>query len=684
MRVTSSMYYKNIISNNNSKLTQELFDVNKQIASGLKIQYAHDDVRTFTETMRLDNEIVTLGQIKKSTQSGTKFSDQSDAVLNEFETSMNRVKTLLVQAANGTNDSISHDAISDELRAIEKNFINLANTSINGQYLFSGSAVDVKPIDSDGNYKGNANAMNSFTGSQISQQYNISGSDLFLGEDSTKSRVVTTNVVQSSNVGTTLDDTTTMAEYNGTLPAPNQHNFYLRGVKSDGTAFNTNIQLDNTDTIATLLDRVGVAYGNTGSVDVVNVSMNSKGQIVVEDKLNASSKLDFHMVGAADFNAPDNANVADIDDLDIGSSDYATAIASVNGLYVREFNKSSLTPTAGAATNIEGIVYDRAHFSKDGAVLTSSTPQVLKAYNTSTSPLTELDKNAFATPSTKISDVADLSQGTADTLDGTVFNLEGNTTGGAAFSATVNFLSAGSTFTIGGNTYDIFNMQSPRAAVDADEMTYQQLMDVMNMVVTSNLPASVPGTSTEYDTAIASSDNVASVKLTHDGKIEFKQLSTTNTVANIAMYDSNSDNFGTDASVMTFNTNNSLTVTDPKTDFFNTINEIIKSVENYDNYPDASSGDVRSLGIDNALAMIDDLQDHVARAHSKVGAQSNALTTSLERTSILEISSMTLRSEVVDTDLAESSLRLTQLQLNYQAMLSTVSKISQLSLVNYL
>ena len=67
-----------------------------------------------------------------------------------------------------------------------------------------------------------------------------------------------------------------------------------------------------------------------------------------------------------------------------------------------------------------------------------------------------------------------------------------------------------------------------------------------------------------------------------------------------------------------------------------------------------------------------------------VGAQSNTLTNSLERTELLEISTMTLRSSVIDTDLAEASLELTQLTLTYEAMLSTVGRVSQLSLVNYL
>ena len=90
------------------------------------------------------------------------------------------------------------------------------------------------------------------------------------------------------------------------------------------------------------------------------------------------------------------------------------------------------------------------------------------------------------------------------------------------------------------------------------------------------------------------------------------------------------------------------------------------------------------MGIQNAIAMMDDLQDHTFRTQSVIGAQSNNLNNSLERAGILEISIMSLRSSVIDTDLAESSLRLSQLTLNYEAMLSIVGRVSKLSLVNYL
>ena len=692
MRVTSSMYYESLYGNNNSKLNEKLFDVNKQIASGLKIQYASDDVATFTETMRLDNEITTLGQVKQSTESGYKISNQSDVILNDFEDSMNRFRTLLIQAANDTNSETSRDAISAELRGLEEHLKNLSNTSINGQYLFSGSAVDIKPISDDGTYNGNDVSMNAFLGSNSQQQYNLTGADLFLGEELGVKRQVTTNVVQTLNnvipgALTTVTESSTMEEFMGLSP-DNEHYFYLRGTKSDGTAIKEQIgPMSNADTVVGLLTIIGGYYGKSGNIDLVNISLTSDGQIVIEDKLKGSSKLDFHLVGATDFSGAGAAS--NFNNLSGATSDYLTAIGTPE-LYVKEFMLSGLT----SATNVlgtEGLIYDRTEFSKDGANLSSNVPQILKKYNTSTDPHTQLVENSFATPSTKISDVAGLPEilpvttPATYTLAGTTLKLEGlMIDGSTVYDVEIN-LDNPTTFTYNGTPgYDIFNADSARTPSNADEITYQQLMDVVNMAVTGSIPAAPFANANEYDAAIKTSNLSGTTSLSYDGKIQFDGLNTTSTQATIALYDLNSGDFSVAGSVVSFNSNNALTVRDPKTDFFTTIDEMILAVENYSNYPDASGADIRNVGIQNAIAMMDDLQDHVFRAHSMVGAQSNTLTNSLERTELLEISTMTLRSSVIDTDLAEASLALTQLTINYEAMLSTVGRVSKLSLVNYL
>lgn len=693
MRVTPSMYYDSLYGKNNTKLSRELFDVNKQISSGMKIQYAHENVRTFAETMRLDNEVATLKQIKQSTDNGAKLANQTDSIMNEFGTLMNRFRTLLIQASNDTNDGTSRNAIAAELRGLEKNLRGLANTSINGKFIFSGTAVDVKPIDDNGVYQGNNGRLDAFVGSHNKQQFNISGADLFLGENKSVKREITSNVSNvnllknypvlqtSPNDAEALTPSSTMRQFMGdtTTAGSNTYYFYIRGTKSNGEAFSSKVSFNATDTVQNLLDRIGTEYGNAGANKVVDVSLNGDGQIVVKDKIDGSSKLDFHMVGAVDFSGGGAANVANIDALDTGETDFnkivnSTSTAPNPNLYVKEFVKSGFTPANGAASNINGLVYDRAQFSIKGASITSNVAQIQTA------------NNAFAKPSTKLSEVFDLSQGTAGTLDGTKLRLTGTAIDGTtAYDVTINLDAAGSTFTDNttATTYNIYNMNpAGRVATPADDVTYQQLLDVVNMVVTNNLPAGA--TDTDYDTAIENSRIQGDTYLSYDGKLSFKDLTSGTTKATIALYDTNSGSFGGNASVATFNANDALTIRDPKNDFFKSIDDMIRSVEEYKTQPDANFGDPRVIGMENAIGRFDALQDHILSMHSRVGAQSNTLEQAKNRIETLDIATKTLRSNVIDTDLAEASLQLQQLTVNYQALLSTVGRVSQLSLVNFL
>lgn len=691
MRITSSMYYKNLYERSNGQLNNALFDVNRQIASEVKIEYAHEDLRIFSETMRLDNEVEVLNQIGASTKSALKFSDQSDSVLGEFETATNRMRTVLLKASNGTNDQTSLDALAKELRGIEKNLMTLANTSINGQFLFSGSLTDTPPIDANGKYQGNDKSLEAFMGSNVRQSYNVTGAELFLGEKKTVSRVVTTNVPLSNLSASYPDFTATTPSGSGGMikvgdtirdlmgdndniidTVTPKHFFYVSGTNSSGEAFNSKIALRDNDKVGDLLKQIGDLYGNTIDTKVVDVSLNDSGEIVIKDKLKGSSKIDFHMIGATDLAGGADANVTNIDDLGEGESNFdkikaSTSTATKPNLYVKEFVKSNLTPADSvAATNILGsTLYDRVAFEVKGSKVSANASQIVK------------NTNAFATADTRLLDVA-----SGSTLNGKSFTYEGVDVNGAAFNVTINLANTGSTFTIGATTYDIFNMQTPRVAVDADKMTYRQLMDVINMVATASLPAT--NSATDYDSAIFSANTRAKTALSYDGKIEFEEIGTGNTSARISIYDSNSGDFTQPPSVLRFNTNNTITIRDAKTDFFKDIDEIISAVENYSLYPNASSANPRALGIENALSRLDVLQDHIYRMHSVAGVQTNVLDTASQRTKLLEISTKSLRSQVLDTDLAEAKLQLVQLQTTYEAMLSTVGKVSKLSLVNYL
>ena len=817
MRITNSMYYKNVFSPNKTRISQQLFDTNKQISSGMKIEYAKEDISVFSDTMRLDNEITTLKQAKSSTDNALKMSTQSDKTLNDFQTTLDRMKVLMVNAANATHNDSSLYAIHKELQGLRDHLKNLANTSINGQFLFSGTALDTKPIDDKGNYLGNDKTLKAFAGSKVQIQYNIPGSELFLGEESQRHRRITTNVKnynqselypdimkdpaisrdQAQKKFITADDTIRdLMGDTDTDPSndPVSH-FYLQGQKHDGTSIRKQIDMTSTQSVGELLSAIEDAYGK----GTVNVTLNEHGQIEVEDKLQGSSKLKLHLVGAVDFNQDgNNSDDADlkfgtageklISDLeksevvtkafmDSGFTSYTSDVISkqdiydpskfsINGKMLKkeDFSNASLsTPleeifpvdtdrialsgqdTAGNAVSgtflISGktvqdlltqldttydadnslqfrldngkivfssdnttsqsniainmqtqsalavtdgfamdahLAYDGIKFAKNGNELTSNVSQIVTA------------DNSFATKSTKLSEVADLTQLNNGTLDGTTLKLSGVDISGNKYTAEIYLQSSGSQFRIDTNgdgsvdsaAYSIFDAGDPQAPVAADDMTYGQLGDVIDMIVTGNLPAT--NTASDYNTAVDTASSVATTDLTYDGKLRFTQKGTANTKAEIAIEDITTNGGIKTASALSFNLNDAITVTDPKTDFFKQIDAAIESVNLQRLRPDSSGSDPRNIGIQNAIQVIDDVSSHVEKMHAKIGALSNSLENSSQRSELLSVSTMSLRSTVLDTDIAEASLKLNQLTINYQAILSTIGRVSQLSLVNYL
>jgi flagellar hook-associated protein 3 FlgL len=55
-----------------------------------------------------------------------------------------------------------------------------------------------------------------------------------------------------------------------------------------------------------------------------------------------------------------------------------------------------------------------------------------------------------------------------------------------------------------------------------------------------------------------------------------------------------------------------------------------------------------------------------------------------ENAMTLEFNVLKIRSEIVDTDMAESIMKLKQVSLGYEALLSTISKVNSLTLLNYI
>ncbi len=643
MRITNQLIYNNF-NTDYSRDSNLMHKLTSQISSGHKIQNSFDDTSVYIDSSRLEYEKTSLAQIKSSSQSAQTFANNSDTVLNEFTNSLIKFKTKLIQAANGTHNTTSLNAIADNLEAIKSNLMDLSNSSINGKFLFSGTAFSTKPIDSNGNYQGNAQEIKATTGAQSSLPYNIDGESLFLGSDNDYKKMLSTNVKMYSdnnqqNILKSSDKIENLMKFNGGgTSASTDAYFYIQAKNSDGSSFKKKIDVNVNDTIQTLLDNIKSSF--TPSSDV-NVTLNNYGQIEITDKINGNKSLDFSMVGSYD-------NVSSIDNL-------TNTVSFVNSGYIQ---------SAGTS---EAVSFDRNYFSVNGNKLSSNVPQIDKTIND------------FATAKTKLVDAAGVSS-----LDGKTLNLKYDDINGVSKSATIDLKSTtngGSTFTANGNTYNIYGVNTNPS--DANNMTYQQLNDVVGMIISDNLPAT--NDKVGYDNAVTNSKKSINVSLDNKGEMQIQDKSNPSTKIQFSMYDSTSSDFSsTTGNSLSFMSNNAIAIDKPSIDFFKDMDQMISAVREGKFSMDSTSGDKRNLGMENSIKRVSHLLDHVLKLHSKIGSFSNALNSTYQRSDILSLQVTTLQSQVSDVDMGAALAKYNQISVGFQALLSTIAKVNSISLLKYI
>ncbi|MGL2652040.1 flagellar hook-associated protein FlgL [Helicobacter pylori] len=333
MRVTFGSKY-NQMNHYQNALQNKINDANTQIASGLKIRYGYQNSDINNQNLKFQYEENTLDQGIDVAQNAYTSTLNTDKALQEFSKTMEAFKTKLIQSANDVHSETSRAAIANDLERLREHMINVANTSIGGEFLFGGSKVDRPPIDSNGKYHGNGEDLNALISSDNLVPYNISGQDLFLGADKDKHKLITTNI-KLLNQNKLHPDVMDALEHSS-LPEevfikPNdtlreligdndkdptndpKEFFYLQGVRPDGSSFKEKFALDkayqnqeSATKVSDLLDKIGHAYGNTSQNKVVDVSLNNWGQIEIKNLTPGSENLDFHLISSD----------GDFDDLD--------------------------------------------------------------------------------------------------------------------------------------------------------------------------------------------------------------------------------------------------------------------------------------------------------------------------------------------------------------------------------
>jgi flagellar hook-associated protein 3 FlgL len=137
-RVTQSMLSTNMLRNLNTSYGK-MSKYQDMINSGMKITRASDDPVVAVKGMKYRVQLDKVEQYQRNLNEAEAWLDTTDTALDQVGNVLNRVKELVVQAANDTNTPEERGKIKQEIDQIKAQIQDVANTQIGGKYIFSGT-----------------------------------------------------------------------------------------------------------------------------------------------------------------------------------------------------------------------------------------------------------------------------------------------------------------------------------------------------------------------------------------------------------------------------------------------------------------------------------------------------------------------------------------------------------------
>ncbi|HAH70776.1 MAG TPA: flagellin, partial [Succinivibrionaceae bacterium] len=122
-----------------NKASNSLATTYNRLSTGLRINSAKDDAAGLQISDRLTSQINGLNQGNRNANDGIALTQTVEGAMDEMTTMLQRIRTLSVQAANGTNTTSDRTSIQAEVTSLSNEITRIAcKTTYGGKTVLSG------------------------------------------------------------------------------------------------------------------------------------------------------------------------------------------------------------------------------------------------------------------------------------------------------------------------------------------------------------------------------------------------------------------------------------------------------------------------------------------------------------------------------------------------------------------
>jgi len=156
MRVANSNVFE-MTKSNLGKISEALTNANRAIVTGKKMSNLSDDPVNLTQALRIKSSLDNLEQMGRHINMGNNWLTASESALTHVQDLISNARALSVQMATATTGTAERASAAENVQGLMEEIISLANTEVNGRYIFAGSKTDTAPFDQSGTYNGDNN-----------------------------------------------------------------------------------------------------------------------------------------------------------------------------------------------------------------------------------------------------------------------------------------------------------------------------------------------------------------------------------------------------------------------------------------------------------------------------------------------------------------------------------------------
>ena len=136
-----------------SNLDTQQQRVSYQMSTKEILQNGSDDSVLYSRIISVDDKVRTYEGLQSQVQKTSIQNKVADSSMSEIKKMLEVVKQELIKANTATTTDDGRSAIIANISGLKENLYQLANTQVEGEYVFSGSDSSLKPFEQDSNGK---------------------------------------------------------------------------------------------------------------------------------------------------------------------------------------------------------------------------------------------------------------------------------------------------------------------------------------------------------------------------------------------------------------------------------------------------------------------------------------------------------------------------------------------------